>query len=88
VAVAVASGTLGGRNLEPASDVNLLVTDGDETGSNGYGVPHIASVGGARHLAALAFDDVVTDDARAIARTRRRCGRCRSSSTRSDTRSV
>jgi len=26
--VAVASGTLGGRNLEPASDVNLLVTDG------------------------------------------------------------
>jgi len=34
----------------------------------GYGVPHIASVGGARHLAALeSFDDVVTDDARAIA---------------------
>ncbi|WP_226042331.1 peptidase M10A and M12B matrixin and adamalysin [Natrinema sp. DC36] len=67
--VAVASGTLGGRDLEPASDVNLLVTDGGmERAPTGYGVPHIASVGGARHLAALeSFDDVVTDDARAIA---------------------
>lgn len=67
--VAVASGTLGGRDLEPASDVNLLVTDGGmERAPTGYGLPHIASVGGARHLAALeSFDDVVTDDARAIA---------------------
>lgn len=66
---AVAAGTLGGRDLEPASDVNLLVTDGGmERAPTGYGVPHIASVGGARHIAALeSFDDAVTDDARAIA---------------------
>ncbi|MFC6769849.1 peptidase M10A and M12B matrixin and adamalysin [Natrinema soli] len=67
--MAVASGTLGGRDLEPASDVNLLVTDGGmERAPTGYGVPHIASVGGARHLAALeSLDDVVTGDARVIA---------------------
>ncbi|QLK27800.1 peptidase M10A and M12B matrixin and adamalysin [Natrinema zhouii] len=66
--MALASGTLGGRDLEPASDVNLLVTDGGmERAPTGYGVPHIASVGGARHIAALeSFDDIVVDDARSI----------------------
>ena len=37
--------------VEPASDVNLLVTDGRLGGGpSGYGMPHVASVGGARHL--------------------------------------
>ncbi|MGQ3414311.1 peptidase M10A and M12B matrixin and adamalysin [Natrinema sp. LN54] len=65
---AVAAGTLGRRDLEPVSDVNLLVTDGEmERAPTGYGIPHIASVGGARHIAALeSFDELVDDDARSI----------------------
>lgn len=67
--MAVATGALGGRELEPASDVNLLVTDGSmETAPTGYGVPHVASVGGARHIAALeSFETVVDDGPRSIA---------------------
>jgi hypothetical protein len=61
--MAVAAGELGKRTLEPVSDVNLLVTDGGmEVAPTGYGIPHIASVGGARHIAALEpFDELVTD---------------------------
>ena len=48
-----------GREVTPAADVNLLVTDGQmRRGPTGYGYPHVASVGGARHLAELdPFDD-------------------------------
>ena len=65
---AVASGALGGRDLEPASDVNLLVTDGGmRRAPTGYGIPHVASVGGARYIADLgSFDDVLLDEARSI----------------------
>jgi len=67
--MAVATGALGGREVEPASDVNLLVTDGSmETAPTGYGVPHVASVGGARHIAALeSFETLVDDGPRSIA---------------------
>lgn len=60
--MAVAAGELGRRELEPVSDVNLLVTDGGmEEAPTGYGIPHVASVGGARHIASLdAFDEVVS----------------------------
>lgn len=41
--------------IDPASDVNLLVTDGRmDRAPTGYGVPHAASVGGARHFESLA----------------------------------
>lgn len=65
---AVAAGALGRRDLEPVADVNLLVTDGGmERAPTGYGIPHIASVGGARHIAALeSFDELVTDEARSV----------------------
>ncbi|WP_408957925.1 peptidase M10A and M12B matrixin and adamalysin [Natrinema sp. 74] len=67
--MAVASGALGRRDIEPVSDVNLLVTDdGMERAPTGYGLPHIASVGGARHIAALeSFDDLITDRDRSLA---------------------
>ncbi|MFD1565773.1 peptidase M10A and M12B matrixin and adamalysin [Haloarchaeobius amylolyticus] len=67
--MAVAAGALGGRDIEPASDVNLLVTDGSmDTAPTGYGVPHVASVGGARHIAALeSFATVVGDGPRSLA---------------------
>ncbi|MFA9416627.1 peptidase M10A and M12B matrixin and adamalysin [Natrinema sp. HArc-T2] len=67
--MAVAEGALGGRDIEPASDVNLLVTDGSmETAPTGYGLPHVASVGGARHIAALElFATLVDDGPRSIA---------------------
>lgn len=57
----VASGAIGRRDLEPAADVNLLVTDGQMTEApTGYGIPHIASVGGARHIAELPpFEEVI-----------------------------
>lgn len=66
--MAVAAGRLGRRDIEPVSDVNLLVTDGGmEEAPTGYGIPHIASVGGARHIASLEpFDELVTDETRAI----------------------
>jgi len=67
--MAIAEGALGGRDIEPASDVNLLVTDGSmETAPTGYGVPHVASVGGARHIAALeSFETLVDNGSRSIA---------------------
>lgn len=41
--------------IEPASDVNVLVTDGPmDGGPPGYGLPHVASAAGARHLDAVA----------------------------------
>ncbi|WP_049925579.1 peptidase M10A and M12B matrixin and adamalysin [Halopiger goleimassiliensis] len=50
----VVAGGIGGRNVEPARDVNLLITDGQMSQApTGYGIPHVASVGGARHLADL-----------------------------------
>ncbi|ELY67104.1 hypothetical protein C489_11590 [Natrinema versiforme JCM 10478] len=65
---AVAAGALDRRDLEPVADANLLVTDGGmERAPTGYGIPHIASVGGARHIAALEpFDELAGDDARSI----------------------
>ncbi len=63
--MAVAAGELGRRDLEPVSDVNLLITDGGmEEAPTGYGIPHVASVGGARHIADLEpFNEAITDDA-------------------------
>ncbi|MCU4924930.1 peptidase M10A and M12B matrixin and adamalysin [Halobacteria archaeon AArc-dxtr1] len=50
--LALASGAVGRRDLDVASDVNLLVTDGQmHTTPTGYGMPHIASVGGAGLIA-------------------------------------
>lgn len=62
----VTAGKLGWRDLEPVADVNLLVTDGGmEEAPTGYGIPHVASVGGARHLADLEpFDELVGNEAR------------------------
>ncbi|RQG91707.1 peptidase M10A and M12B matrixin and adamalysin [Natrarchaeobius halalkaliphilus] len=59
--LAVTSGTVGPGDIEPASDVNLLVTDGQmRRAPTGYGLPHVASVGGARYLDSLEpFDDLV-----------------------------
>ena len=38
----------------PVDDVNLLVTDGQmQTSPTGVGLPHVASVGGARHVARM-----------------------------------
>ncbi|SEP71980.1 zinc metalloprotease [Natrinema salaciae] len=66
--MAVAAGELGRRDIERVSDVNLLVTDGGmEEAPTGYGIPHVASVGGARHIAELEpYDELVTDEARSI----------------------
>lgn len=48
----LAAGVVGGDG--PVDDVNLLVTDGDMSQTpTGAGVPHLAAVGGARHLAAM-----------------------------------
>lgn len=60
----VATGAIGRQNIEPAADVNVLITDGQmSTAPTGYGIPHVASVGGARHLADLpAFDDLLARD--------------------------
>ncbi|RZH66970.1 zinc metalloprotease [Natrinema altunense] len=65
---AVVAGGLGRRDLEPVADINLLVTDGRMgEAPTGYGVPHIASVGGARHIADLEpFDASLIDGTRWI----------------------
>lgn len=57
----VLSGAAGLGGVEPARHVNLLVTDGQmAVAPTGYGLPRIASVGGARHLAALeSFDELL-----------------------------
>ncbi|WP_255171615.1 peptidase M10A and M12B matrixin and adamalysin [Natrononativus amylolyticus] len=50
----VAAGTLGRGEIEPVGDVNLLVTDGQmQTAPTGFGMPHVASVGGARYISRL-----------------------------------
>lgn len=56
------SGAVGRESVDPANDVNLLVTDGQmETTPTGAGLPHVASVGGARHIADLRpIDDRTT----------------------------
>lgn len=66
--MAVGAGELGRRDIEPVSDVNLLVTDGGmEEAPTGYGIPHVASVGGARHIADLEpYDELVSDRSRSI----------------------
>jgi hypothetical protein len=61
---------LAGDPGDLADDVNLLVTDGDMSETpTGAGVPHVAAVGGARHLAQMppAADapDVMTHTPRA-----------------------
>ena len=54
----LAAGAAGRGPVEPVSDVNLLVTDGDvREAPTGFGMPHIASVGGARFLAEVAFPE-------------------------------
>lgn len=51
---ALASGAIGIGDVDPVSDVNLLVTDGQmTTAPTGFALPHVASVGGARYLATL-----------------------------------
>ncbi|MFP8952630.1 peptidase M10A and M12B matrixin and adamalysin [Natrialbaceae archaeon A-arb3/5] len=59
--VAVTSGAVGRADIEPAADVNLLVTDGQmKHAPTGYGLPHVASVGGARYIDRLGpYDEVV-----------------------------
>lgn len=48
------TGLLERNTLDVARDVNLLVTDGQmQTTPTGYGVPHVASVGGAAAIAAI-----------------------------------
>ncbi|NKE34996.1 hypothetical protein GWG54_04025 [Natronococcus sp. JC468] len=56
----LASGAVGLGGVDPVADVNLLVTDGQmTTAPTGFALPHVASVGGARHLAALPpFDEL------------------------------
>ncbi|EMA35120.1 hypothetical protein C446_13219 [Halobiforma nitratireducens JCM 10879] len=50
----LAGGLVDASDLDPVADVNLLVTDGDMIEApTGYGLPHVASVGGAKHIAAL-----------------------------------
>lgn len=52
-------GAVGRGPVRPASDVNLLITDGQmTTAPTGVGVPHVATVGGARYLRYL---EPVTD---------------------------
>lgn len=47
----VLAGFAGRGEVKPVPDVNLLVTDGQmRTAPTGYGLPHIASVGGARFI--------------------------------------
>ena len=54
----VAAGAAGLGGVDPVSDVNLLVTDGDvRDAPTGFGIPHVASVGGARFLEAVPFPD-------------------------------
>ena len=56
----VAAGAIGRRNVAPARDVNLLVTDGQMSEApTGYGLPHVASVGGARYIDELGPYDAV-----------------------------
>ncbi|WP_342744098.1 zinc metalloprotease [Natronolimnobius baerhuensis] len=57
----VGSGAISLGDIDPARHVNLLVTDGQmRVAPTGYGMPRIASVGGARHIAVLeSFDDVL-----------------------------
>ena len=52
------AGAMGRGPVDPVSDVNLLVTDGDvREAPTGFGVPHVASVGGARLLAEVPPSD-------------------------------
>ncbi len=54
----VIAGSVGHGDVDPVADVNLLVTDGEmQTAPTGYGLPHVASVGGARHLAEASAPD-------------------------------
>ncbi|MFC6718304.1 peptidase M10A and M12B matrixin and adamalysin [Natrialbaceae archaeon GCM10025810] len=50
----VTAGAVRDDGIDPVSDANLLITDGqtDRT-PTGYGIPHVASVGGASRLAEL-----------------------------------
>ncbi|RQG93796.1 peptidase M10A and M12B matrixin and adamalysin [Natrarchaeobius chitinivorans] len=59
--LAVTMGAVGSSDLDPVADVNLLVTDGQmKRAPTGYGLPHIASVGGARYIDRLPpFDELV-----------------------------
>lgn len=59
---AVLRGAAGVGDIDPVWDVNLLVTDGSlEVAPTGYGVPHVAAVGGADKLAQLDPIDSIDD---------------------------
>lgn len=59
------AGVAGVGSAEPARDVNLLVTDGSmRRAPTGYAMPHVASVGGARHLEKLEPPDWGTNGER------------------------
>lgn len=59
---AVAAGAVRRQGVDPAADVNLLITDGQmRRAPTGYGVPHVASVGGARYLGELERTDDVPE---------------------------
>ena len=48
--------------VTPVDDVNVLVTDGDmHTSPTGVGLPHIASVGGARHVARMPLSSEISE---------------------------
>lgn len=50
----VGRGVIGSGSVEPVWDVNLLVTAGRmDEGPTGYGLPHVAAVGGAQHISKL-----------------------------------
>lgn len=60
----IADGFVSEHGIDPVADVNLLVTDGPMTHApSGAGIPHLASVGGARYLTGVPpredLDDVV-----------------------------
>lgn len=58
----VLRGAAGVGQIDPVWDVNLLVTDGSlENAPTGYGVPHIAAVGGAAKLAQLEPIDSIAE---------------------------
>lgn len=55
----VSAGFAGASAVDPVWDVNLLVTDGSLADSpSGYGVPHVAAVGGAAALETVEPDEL------------------------------
>lgn len=68
--LALAAGRLGRRDIDPVSDVNLLVTDGGmRDAPTGYGIPRVASVGGARYIDRLEPPEALFGDDRTVPAT-------------------